>query len=241
MMLKNPVSTYNFTIKSYEADRYGKMSFFSFFNYLQESAHLNAQSNGFGYDFVEQENAYWVLTRVLIEIDEWPNWNDDIQVRTWPRGSEGLFAVRDFELIKDGQIIGRVSSYWMMLDHDTHRPKRMDRYEFLRADFIVKKAIDRKLDKLNVIGDREARCSRKVYSSDIDVNGHVNNATYVKWILDAYFSNHKTHFVEFEINYLRELRLDDEFIVDESQEEQTNFYALKNMKGQDVCVCGIKM
>jgi len=240
-MLKNPESTYNYTVKSYDADRFGKMSFFSFFNYLQESAHLNAQSNGFGYGFVEQEHAYWVLTRVLVEIDHWPKWNDDIQIKTWPRGSEGLFAVRDFELIKDGKTIGRVSSYWMILDQETHRPKRMDQYEFLKSDFIVDKAIDRKLEKIRIIGDRATRCLRSVRSSDIDVNGHVNNATYVRWILDAYFSKEKAHFMEFEINYLRELRLDDEFSVEESHQDQTAFYALKNNKGQDVCVARILM
>jgi len=239
-MLKSPVSIYDFTIKSYEADRYGKMSFFSFFNYLQESAHLNAQSNGFGYDFVTQENAYWVLTRVLVEIDEWPHWNDEIQIRTWPRGQEAMFAVRDFELLKDGVVLGRVSSYWMMLDIDTHRPKRMDHYQFLHSDFIVNKAIDRKLDRIKLTGDRVERCSRKVHFSDIDVNGHVNNATYVKWILDAYFSKYEKHFVEFEINFLRELRLNDEFIVDESQDEQNGFFALKNDKGQDICVSRIR-
>ena len=238
-MLKSPISTYDFTVKSYESDRFGKMSFFSFFNYLQESAHLNAQSNGFGYDFVEQENAYWVLTRVLVEIDEWPNWNDDIQIKTWPRGSDGLFAVRDFELIKDGHIIGRISSYWMMLDRNTHRPKRMTQYQFFDSNFIADKAINKKLEKINIIGDMEACCLRKVHSSDIDVNGHVNNATYVRWILDAYFSRHKNHFVEFEINYLRELRLDDEFTIDESLSEQSFFYILKNMNGQDVCKCRI--
>ncbi len=239
-MLKNPISTYDFKIKSYEADQYGKMSFCSFFHYLQESAHLNAQSNGFGYDFVEKEKAYWVLTRVLVEIDNWPKWNDEIQIRTWPRGAESLFAVRDFELLKNNKVIGRVSSYWMILDRDTHRPKRLDNYQFIHSDFIVEKAIDRKLEKIKITSDLRKFSSRKVYASDIDVNGHVNNATYVRWVLDAYFSKYENHFNEFEINFLSELRQDDEFEVHESDMEKECFYLLKNTKGRDVCLARIK-
>ena len=239
-MLKNPVSTYDFTIKSYEADQYGKMSFCSFFHFLQECAHLNAQSNGFGYDFVENEKAYWVLTRVLVEINIWPNWNDEIQIRTWPRGAETLFAVRDFELIKNNEIIGKVSSYWMILDRETHRPKRLDNYQFIHSDFIAEKAIERKLEKIIVTGQVESLYSRKVYASDIDVNGHVNNATYVRWVLDAYFSKYKDHFNEFEINFLSELRQDEEFEVYENHMNKESLYILKNIKGREVCLVRIK-
>lgn len=239
-MLKSPTSTYDFSIKSYEADQYGRMSLHTFFHYLQECAYLNALSNGFGYEFLEKENAYWVLTRVLVQIDEFPNWNDKIQIKTWPRGSEGLFAVRDFELLKNGKVIGRISSYWMILDKETRRPKRLDDYEFLRSDFVAEQAIGRKLEKLNAKGDLELVDHRKVHPSDMDVNGHVNNATYVRWVLDSFYSKTKTVLKEFEINFLRELMLGNEFEIYLNQNVDENVFVIKNMKGQDVCRAHIK-
>jgi len=240
-MLKSPTSTYNFSIKSYEADQLGRMSLHNFFHYLQECAYLNALSNGFGYEFLEKENAYWVLTRVLVQIDEFPNWNDKIQIKTWPRGAEGLFAVRDFELLKNNKVIGRISSYWMILDKDTRRPKRLDDYEFLRSDFVVEQAIAQKLEKIRVKGELEILDHRKVYPSDMDVNGHVNNATYVRWILDSAYSKTKGTVKEFEINFIRELMLNDEFDVCKTKETSQSKYVIKNIKGQEVCLVQIKM
>ncbi len=234
-MLKSPSSTYNFAIKSYEADQYGKLSLHTFFHYLQECAYLNALSNGFGYEFLEKENAYWVLTRVLVQIDKFPHWNDKIQIKTWPRGADGLFAVRDFELLKKGEIIGRVSSYWMVLDKDSKRPKRLDNYEFILSDFIAEEAIGRKLKKISIKGDLVLVSHRKVHSSDMDVNGHVNNATYVRWIMDAFYSNTKSVVKEFEINFLRELMLNDEFKIYKSQEADSSLFLIKNVKGEDIC------
>lgn len=239
-MLKSPTSTYDFSIKSYEADQFGRMSLHTFFHYLQECAYLNALSNGFGYEFLEKENAYWVLTRVLVQIDKFPNWNDKIQIKTWPRGADGLFAVRDFELMKNGKVIGRISSYWMILDKDTRRPKRLDNYEFIRSDFVAEQAIGRKLEKVSLTGELELIGKRKVHFSDMDVNGHVNNATYVRWIMDAYSFNSKNAVKEFEINFLRELMLDDEFEVYKNMEAGQNKYAIKNIKGQEVCLVQLK-
>jgi len=239
-MLKSPSSTYNFSIKSYEANRYGKLSLHTFFHYLQECAYLNALSNGFGYEFLERENAYWVLTRVLVEIDELPKWNDEIQIRTWPRGADGLFAVRDFELIKDGIIIGRVSSYWMILDRDSRRPKRIDQYQFIRSDFIPDKAIERKLEKIPLGSDSTEIGKRRVYASDIDVNGHVNNASYVRWLIDSFSENHNAQIKSFEINFLRELVLGDRFTVLEEILDSTYLYRIVNDKGQKVCLAKIQ-
>ena len=235
-MLKSPSSTYNFSIKSYEADQNGQLSLHTFFHFLQECAYLNAMANGFGFEFLEKENAYWVLTRVLVEIEEFPNWNDQIQIRTWPRGADGLFAVRDFELIKGGVVIGRVSSYWMILDRDSRKPKRIDQYDFIRSDFIPDKAIERKLDKIVFGTTFSALGNRKVHASDIDVNGHVNNASYVRWFMDAFSVNNRRRVNSFEINFLRELVLNEDFEVFEENDSNSSVFVLKNIKGRIVSV-----
>jgi acyl-ACP thioesterase len=239
-MLKSPSSTYNFSIKSYEADRNGKLSLHTFFHYLQECAYLNALSNGFGYEFLERENAYWVLTRVLVEIEDLPKWNDEIQIRTWPRGADGLFAVGDLGLSKASLVIGRVSSYWMILDRDSRRPKRIDQYQFIRSDFIPDKAIERKLEKIP-LGDNSVEIGkRRVYASDIDVNGHVNNASYVRWLIDSFSENHHAKVKSFEINFLRELVLGDQFTILEEMQDSTYLYLIVNDKGQKVCLAKIQ-
>jgi len=128
-MLKNPSSTYQFSINSYDADSKGRMPLYKLFHYLQEAAYLNAESNGFGYEFLEKEKAYWVLVRVMVRIDQYPRWNDEIAIKTWPRGAHGLFAVRDFEISQGNKVIGSVSTYWMILDKDSRSFRRQARDE----------------------------------------------------------------------------------------------------------------
>ena len=234
-MLKSPWSIYNYPIKSYETDRNGKMTWHSFFHYLQESAYLNAQENDFGYEFLERENAYWVLTRVLVQLDKMPKWTDTVEIKTWPRGADGLFAVRDFNISVDGEQMGRVTTYWMIVDKETRRPKRLDDYDFLQAKFIEDKAFPDQLNKINSDGDFHIIDHRKVYASDLDVNGHVNNAAYVRWVMDAYSSKNKKVLREFEINFLGELMLNDEFDVMQLGADEQFYYTLKNMKGRDIC------
>lgn len=48
----------------------------------------------------------------------------------------------------------------------------------------------------------------------MDVNKHVNNATYVKWILDSILtSSDHNQIIEFEINFMSELYLNNQFLV----------------------------
>lgn len=235
-MQQNKAGTYPIKIKSYESDFKGKMSINAFFLFLQECAWQNALENGFGYEFVEKENALWVLTRVLVQLDQIPNWKDNIEIKTWPRVAEGLFAMRDYQLIKEKQCIGQVSSSWLVLDKDTKRPRRISDFEFSKADFISEKTIDKPLEKIECSSEMLIKDNRKVYSSDIDVNGHVNNATYVKWIMDAHSVEEKDGLREFEINFIGELMLNDEFEVLCGQSWDDEYiYQIKSSENKDIC------
>lgn len=109
-MLKHPSGNYNFSIRSYHSDQNGKLTLPALFHFLQECAWDNARLNGFGYEFLKKENAFWVLSRVLVQMDEYPEWKDEIEIKTWPKGADGFFALRDFEIYCKGKIVGRATT-----------------------------------------------------------------------------------------------------------------------------------
>ena len=76
----NQESTYDFVIKSYESDFKGNISLPAFFLLLQECEWENAKKNGFGYEFVEEESALWVLSKVKLKIISLPKWKDKIEI-----------------------------------------------------------------------------------------------------------------------------------------------------------------
>jgi len=240
-MLSHPSSVYNFQIKSYHSDQDGKLTLFSLFHFLQECAWDNARLNNFGYEFLKENKAFWVLSRILVYMDHYPNWKEEIQIKTWPKGTDGIFALRDFEIILNDMVIGRVTTSWLILDMDTRRPRKLDGFNFFHENFMQEEAIPKKLEKIVLNGDPKILESRKVYYSDLDVNRHVNNASYVRWILDSYFSaNHLNSIREFEINFISEISLNDEFTVHSVGNEDDKYFIIKNSKNRDVCKARIK-
>ncbi len=239
-MLKHPFSIYDFLVKSYDSDQEGKLNLHTLFHFLQECAWDNARLNDFGFEFLESKNAYWVLSRILVQMDEYPDWRDDIKIKTWPKGTHGFFALRDFEVYKNDKGIGKVTTWWLILDKDSKRPQRLDQFNFIHENFIQEHAMDKKLDKIVVPGELEKVEERKVYYSDLDVNQHVNNATYVRWIIDSYFANNESKIEEFEINFISELYLNDKFSVYMSFNDSERFYVLKNAQDKEVCKARMK-
>ena len=240
-MLKHPFGKYNFIIKSYDSDQNGKLTLPALFHFLQECAWDNARLNDFGFEFLKSKNAFWVLSRVLVQMDEYPEWKDEIEIKTWPKGADGFFALRDFEVYSKGRIIGRVTSSWLILDRDNKRPRKPESFNFIYENFISDHAIERKPDKIIFSGETEELEQRKVYYSDLDVNKHVNNATYVRWILDSFFSNEsKGEITDLEINFLLELSLNDKFTIHSLNDEKENYFVLRDINGREVCKAKIR-
>ena len=86
-----------YNVHVYEMGPDGKLSLYSFFDYLEDIASDHAVSLGYGRDDLMKQNHIWVLSRIYAEIQEWPAWRDKLTVRTWPRGTDRLFALRDFD------------------------------------------------------------------------------------------------------------------------------------------------
>ena len=81
-------------------------------------------------------------------MDEYPEWKDNIEIKTWPKGVDGLFAIRDFQIFRNGEIIGRATSYWLILDADSKRPKRLDDFNFIHENFFKEVAVEKSLSKI---------------------------------------------------------------------------------------------
>lgn len=182
-------------VHSYEVDLNQRLTVTALFNYFQEIAWEHAHLLGYGWEHLLQKGWFWVLSRVEAEIYRLPQWTDQVTLLTWPRGVDGIFALRDFE-IYDGQgekIIAATSS-WLVLSTQSHRPVRNDwYYEF---DFANRSALDRNATKLN-----EQKLEPQfteiidVRIGDIDINQHVNNVRYIDWAYNTFSIEHfKKHF-----------------------------------------------
>lgn len=204
------ITTFPFKVKAWEADFKGKLKPGSLFNFLQEAASAQASQLGFGYEQMLHMGTYWVLARLHLKIDRWPNMDEEVFVTTWPKTFFQLYALRDFEISdSQNQCIGRATSAWLVLDSKTLRPKRPESVEFTYDRLESKNAIAEPPDRIEFIGEGEFIGSRTAVYTDIDINQHVNNSRYIDWAFDAVDPEYlKRHLLrEIQVNYLQQTRI----------------------------------
>lgn len=181
--------------------------------YLQESAWHHANHLGFGYMENDKIKHTWVIVRLLIKMESYPAWEDVITVSTWPRGMEGLLAMRDFEILSaQGQRLGVASSQWFIIDTETRKPLPGIIDRDIVPLMTSTPAMDEQPEKINIREPLDYLETYKAYYSTIDRYGHVNNTRYVEWIIDSIPKEiHQSSLIRsFLIEFLSETRLEDE-------------------------------
>ncbi len=102
----------------------GKLTVGAAFDMLQDIAGLHAAELGVGMPQLNSLGITWVLSRMIVNFEKYPDASDTIRLTTWPSGLQRLFALRQFEFIsaKTGERFGTASSFWLMLKTDNLRP-----------------------------------------------------------------------------------------------------------------------
>ena len=179
--------TQNFTIPCYDTDASWRLKPTSFMNLAQEAAGLHAVHLGFGYDDLIVNNTAWILSRVHIEFLDTPKWRENITLTTWHKGLNRLFYLRDF-ILTDGNGKERVkaTTSWLVLNLETRRLVR-DPQLMEEGTVNLENAIETPADKVQLPKDVEPVLAFEhvVGYSDVDMNGHANNAMYMQWAMDA--------------------------------------------------------
>jgi acyl-ACP thioesterase len=219
-----------YRVHVYETGPDGKLNLYSLFNYMQDIASDHAIKLGFGRDDLMRDNRFWVLSRIYAVINKWPMWEDSIILRTWPNGTDKLFALRNYEVkYPDGRHIASGTSSWLILDRTTKKVQRPDSIlSQYNPDLRTESSPVRyatKIDPASESGHVSPIFRIKV--SDLDINLHTNNVMYLKWVCDSYDLGFvmKNDPQSAEINYLAESRFDEEIMIKTSVEnEHDTFY-----------------
>ncbi|TVR00763.1 MAG: hypothetical protein EA399_03520 [Desulfovibrionales bacterium] len=192
-----------FRVRTSDADLFGLARLDALFSCFQEAAGHHAQELGVGRAALGAHGCFWVLSRCWMQIGQYPAWGREFVVRTWPQGVHRLFAMRHFRLLDPaGGEFGSGISAWVILDAAKRRPVRpgpflehivMPNEPEVEGGILEKQCSAQEMRQLGVI---------TVPYSDLDVNQHVNNAAYVRWILDSFGQG------QHEMEQIRSIRID---------------------------------
>ena len=226
-------------IESYQCDFNEKARLVGIVNQLLDAAIEHAEERGFGYTALKNDNRAWVLSRLIIEINEHPKNETDLTISTWIEGVTRTFTNRCFMLSdKEGNAIGYARSVWAAIDRESRKPVNILDWRPDMNDYIEKDA-DCPIDnpsKIPMI--QENVCSSfTVKYSDIDINGHVNSMRHIEHLIDSFDLSYfqKKSISKFEIIYLTESAFGDELTI-HKQEISPDEFLLEIKKGEtSVC------
>ncbi|THG09546.1 hypothetical protein TEA_007460 [Camellia sinensis var. sinensis] len=131
----------------------------------------HAQSVGFSTDgfattlTMRKLHLIWVTARMHIEIYKYPAWSDVVEIETWCQ-SEGKIGTRRDWILKDydtGEVIGRATRLAFPEENNGSLKK------------ISKLEDTAQYSRLGLVPRR----------ADLDMNQHVNNVTYIGWVLES--------------------------------------------------------
>jgi len=220
-------------VRTWDVDRQDRLHPAAVFNYFQEIAGNHATALGMGRETLLKTGQIWILSRMTAIIEKRPGWGEKVKARTWPRGTERLFAIRDYDLLDSrGRILARGRSGWIIFDTVKMRPVRP---EFLTEKIPLNEgndAIPGGATGLKTYNNLAAAGSRTALYSDIDHNGHMNNSRYIQWIQDLLPASEleKADTFRLDINYLSEIKPGegvDFYIAALRGERERPFYALE--------------
>ena len=233
----------NYPIHSYEVDQHSRLTIVSAINYFQESAWRNAEVLGFGLKELAAKKQFWVLSRLYVEMYRYPLWGDKIQFETWPKGIENMFALRDFRLKSENgkELFGAGASAWLIIDATTHRLQRMEQI-CDNMPLYPHNAVDYKLGKIATIATMTPKTRIIAGYTDVDVNNHVNNVSYLNWAVNYLpFETNKLTVRSVEINFLSEARLHSPVEISYGNDNEQNWICSMTNPDSQKEYCRIKL
>ena len=236
--MKDPLVD-KYKIHSYEIDMDSRLSIVSAINYFQESAWRNAEALGVGFKQLAAKDRFWVLSRLYVEIYNYPLWGDDIRLETWPKGIENMFALRDFRIksVDGKELFAAGVSAWLVIDGTTQRLQRAE-HIFGDVPCYPHHALEHKLGKIALASTMTTQTRIIAGYTDVDVNNHVNNVSYLNWAVNYLpIANDRLTVRSAELNFLSEARLRSPVeILYGSDSENTWICALRNPDtGKEYC------
>ncbi len=177
--------TKRFPVYTFEVDIEGKARLPFLLDLLQDVAREHAALLKVSIFDLQARGLTWVLSRYHIRVSRYPVMGDMVEVRTWPSGKKGVFALRDFEVRDgDGGLLLEATTSWLIISLDTKQPVRMDTV-FLDEHILDRRAVEDDFGRLPALERADREASFTVLRRDLDFNRHVNNVVYVHWALEG--------------------------------------------------------
>ena len=240
MTEENKIGTYGFVVEPFHVDFTGRLAMGVLGNHLLNCAGFHAEERGFGMAELNDNHYTWVLSRLAIEMTDYPMQYEEFSIQTWVENVYRLFTDRNFAIInKEGKTIGYARSIWAMISMETRKPADL---LTLHGGSISGYVCDKEcpIDKPRRIkvAEQEPVAEYVAKYCDIDINGHVNSIKYIEHILNLFPMEifRKKSIRRFEMAYVAESYFGDKISFYREQKSENEYDIELKKNGSEVVV-----
>lgn len=165
-----------------------------YFGISQEVAGVHASIKGAGLkEMLDNEGRTWMILRTQMTVGKYASWMDEYSVETYCQEGYRLYCPRFVE-VKDkntGDLLFQTKNLWVIMDMVKNRPERPS-YVDGKLAYVdpALRHFDPALPKFPSEDEyKEASVEPKEVSVnyyDTDYNRHVNNITYINWLMESF-------------------------------------------------------
>jgi len=168
-----------------DCDRYKNASIYAIMKLLSELAGEDYERRGLGYEYLLEHGQALLLSRMRLRFARAPVHTEKTVAVTWERLVKGPFFYRDYEIKSEsGELLVSGSSHWALVDITSRAVLRPSSLAEGRRQENQRKSDCPDCEKLKKSTELPILGYRPIYYTDLDGNGHVNNAIYGKIAVD---------------------------------------------------------
>ncbi len=188
-----------------------------FLTLFQDIAGDHGKLMGVGLEHIRKNyNAFWVVTKTVLEIKKKVNFGEEILLKTFPSKVKPLRVSRDYVIensAKEECVVSR--SEWCVLDTETKAIRKISSINHPEIDkFYGDTGLE--FTRFDEINEQSAKISEVIVSkNDIDVNNHTNNVAYALMTMNCFSESERENLdiKNFEIHFIAQSYLGDKITI----------------------------
>ena len=197
-------------VRASDCDLHGRLRMDAFFSLMQECAEHHSDLHGLSHDVLLDRGYFFALARIHVLFHKKVSFNQQIVLTTWTGRANRFFCPRYHSLcLEDGTLLAQSAALWVILDVHS---RKLTSPLLLDLPFPDLSSLP---DSASLPTHLPVRLPESAIQSkytpkysDYDLNGHVNNAHYITWLLDSLPKSvlEQSYIHELTAGYEREIR-----------------------------------
>ncbi len=173
-------------IKSSQCDHTGRLGLAQCFDVFMDLATRHADELGIGRRRLNAEGLAWVVTKTIVKVSRMPEMSEIVTLSTWPAHPSKVHCERFYTITTGNELLACGKTEWINMDLSTGRLSPPGKLFTPDTEFCEDVPVPESFDRITGQFPEEAVYTHKVRTTDIDVNGHVNNTKYIYALLDSF-------------------------------------------------------